>query len=344
MCFDRADGKLLWQRDVDLQGTGDHPPDQPVLLRLAGDRRRARDRQPRVGRPGLLRLRGQGALAVRRRQARAPLGQRLLADPLRRPVHPVVRPRRAAVPPRRQQEDRREGLGDARSRRRHRHHQQEVPRLLEHADHRPRRRPGPAHLRRARSSSRATTRRRARNCGRPSGPGTYCYSSPLFVDGLAIFGSRPGQARRHAATSARTGSSTGSAAMYISTAVIAGDYLYTYNDVGVPACYEWKTGKELWKDQIEERPGGTTAWGSPVHADGPHLHHRPATAPRPSSPPARSTSSCHQPPRRTHATPRSPSPAATSSSARTSTCGASKKVNPWRRPRRNEGALGGLEA
>ena len=57
-------------------------------------------------------------------------------------------------------------------------------------------------------------------------------------------------------------------AMYISTAVIAGDYLYTYNDVGVPGCYEWKTGKELWKDQIEERPGGTTAWGSPVHAAG----------------------------------------------------------------------------
>ena len=46
--------------------------------------------------------------------------------------------------------------------------------------------------------------------------------------------------------------------MYISTAVIAGDYLYTYNDVGVPGCYEWKTGKELWKDQIEKRPGGTT--------------------------------------------------------------------------------------
>ena len=56
--------------------------------------------------------------------------------------------------------------------------------------------------------------------------------------------------------------------MYISTAVIAGDYLYTYSNVGVPACYEWKTGKELWKGQIDVRPGGTDTWGSLVHADG----------------------------------------------------------------------------
>jgi hypothetical protein len=35
----------------------------------------------------------------------------------------------------------------------------------------------------------------------------------------------------------------------------------------VPQCYEWKTGKELWKSQIAQRPGGTEAWGSLVHAD-----------------------------------------------------------------------------
>lgn len=99
------------------------------------------------------------------------------------------------------------------------------------------------------------------------GPGTYCYSSPLFVDGTAIFGNmlvKLGGAGditkdtlRH-----RVG------AMYISSATIAGDYLYTYNDVGVPGCYEWKTGKELWKNQIDQRPGGGDAWGSPVHATG----------------------------------------------------------------------------
>jgi outer membrane protein assembly factor BamB len=56
--------------------------------------------------------------------------------------------------------------------------------------------------------------------------------------------------------------------MYISTAVVAGNHLYTYNNVGVPACHDWQTGEELWKDQIAARPGGTTAWGSPVYADG----------------------------------------------------------------------------
>lgn len=98
-----------------------------------------------------------------------------------------------------------------------------------------------------------------------SGPGNYCYSSPLFVDGVAVFGQDllklggtgdiSKQRLKHRVS-----------AMYISTAAVAGEYLYTYNGVGVPGCYEWKTGKELWNGQIESRPGGTTAWGSPVHA------------------------------------------------------------------------------
>jgi outer membrane protein assembly factor BamB len=100
-----------------------------------------------------------------------------------------------------------------------------------------------------------------------TGPGSYCYSSPLFVDGLAVFGQDLVQLGGTGDLSKqrlryRVGS------MYISTAVIAGDYLYGYNGVGVPTCHEWKTGKELWKDQIEQRPGGKTAWGSPVHAAG----------------------------------------------------------------------------
>jgi len=100
-----------------------------------------------------------------------------------------------------------------------------------------------------------------------SGPGTYCYSSPVVADGHAIFG-------RDLVKLGGTGDVTKDrpkhrvGSMYISTAVVVGDHLYTYNDVGVPACYEWRTGKELWKDQIQGRPGGTSAWGSPVHADG----------------------------------------------------------------------------
>jgi outer membrane protein assembly factor BamB len=100
-----------------------------------------------------------------------------------------------------------------------------------------------------------------------SGPGNYCYSSPLFVDGLAIFGDNVLQVGGAGDISkSRRKYRVGS--MYISTAVIVGDYLYTYNNVGVPGCHEWKTGLDVWKEQIDSRPGGSTAWGSPVHAGG----------------------------------------------------------------------------
>jgi len=100
-----------------------------------------------------------------------------------------------------------------------------------------------------------------------TGPGNYCYTSPLFVDGMAVYGD-------NLVKLGGTGDISKQrlkykvAGMYISSAVIASEHLYTYNNVGVPGCYEWKTGKELWKSQIETRPGGKTAWGSPVHAAG----------------------------------------------------------------------------
>lgn len=97
--------------------------------------------------------------------------------------------------------------------------------------------------------------------------GTYAYSSPLFVDDTAILG---GALVKLGGAGDITKSQLKHkvAGMYISTAVLSGDYLYTYNGVGVPACYEWKTGKELWKEQITDRPGGTDTWTSLVHAAG----------------------------------------------------------------------------
>lgn len=100
-----------------------------------------------------------------------------------------------------------------------------------------------------------------------TGPGSYCYSSPLHVDGTALFG-------RTILPLGGSGDLTKNRlkhqveSMYISTAVIDGDYLYTYSNVGVPGCCEWKTGTDVWKGKIDKRPGGTTAWGSPVLADG----------------------------------------------------------------------------
>ena len=51
----------------------------------------------------------------------------------------------------------------------------------------------------------------------------------------------------------------------IGSPVIVGDHLYILNDSGQPTCYELKSGKELW--DVKERPAGG-AWGSMVHAAG----------------------------------------------------------------------------
>lgn len=99
------------------------------------------------------------------------------------------------------------------------------------------------------------------------GPGTYCYHSPLFVDGLAIFGRDLVKLGGRGDIS-KDRMQHGVGAMFISTATIAGDYLYTYNDAGVPSCYEWATGADIWKGQFDKRPGGKAAWGSPIFAAG----------------------------------------------------------------------------
>ncbi|MBL8792819.1 MAG: PQQ-like beta-propeller repeat protein [Planctomycetia bacterium] len=97
--------------------------------------------------------------------------------------------------------------------------------------------------------------------------GGYSYPSPLYSDGVASFnGTLVKLGGTGDISKDQLKHQVGS--MYISTGVIAGDYLYTYNNVGVPSCYEWKTGKELWKDQIAKRPGGRETWGSLVHAAG----------------------------------------------------------------------------
>lgn len=51
----------------------------------------------------------------------------------------------------------------------------------------------------------------------------------------------------------------------IGSPVIIGEHLYILHESGVPACFELKTGKEVW--QVKERPAGG-AWGSMVHAAG----------------------------------------------------------------------------
>ena len=97
--------------------------------------------------------------------------------------------------------------------------------------------------------------------------GSYSYSSPIVADGHVIYGSAVLKLGG-AGDIIKQRLKVKVGAMYISTAVVQGDHLYSYNNVGVPACHEWKTGAELWKDQIAERPGGVETWGSLVHAAG----------------------------------------------------------------------------
>jgi hypothetical protein len=51
----------------------------------------------------------------------------------------------------------------------------------------------------------------------------------------------------------------------VGSGILVGGHVYMVDDIGVPHCYDVKTGKDLWKG--EKRVGELT-WGSMVHADG----------------------------------------------------------------------------
>ena len=95
--------------------------------------------------------------------------------------------------------------------------------------------------------------------------GNYGYTSPLVVDNLAVYGRNVialGDGEKPELLRYRVGG------MYISTAAVQGGFLYCYSGAGVGECFKLQTGDNLWKPQVKKRPGGKTAWGSPVYADG----------------------------------------------------------------------------
>ncbi len=51
----------------------------------------------------------------------------------------------------------------------------------------------------------------------------------------------------------------------VGSGIIIGEHVYILEETGVPHCYELTTGKEVW--QVEKRPPGAT-WSSMVHSDG----------------------------------------------------------------------------
>jgi outer membrane protein assembly factor BamB len=51
----------------------------------------------------------------------------------------------------------------------------------------------------------------------------------------------------------------------VGSGVIVGDYVYMVDETGPPRCFELKSGEEVWK---AKRPTSAVTWGSMVHADG----------------------------------------------------------------------------
>ena len=99
------------------------------------------------------------------------------------------------------------------------------------------------------------------------------YTSPLFADGIAVGMSGYGGAAL-AVKLGGGGDITKNRLWHhpkngqrIGTGVIVGDHLYMVDEPGTPHCYELATGKDVWQGQIEKRPAGG-AWGSMIHADG----------------------------------------------------------------------------
>ncbi|HZZ76865.1 MAG TPA: PQQ-binding-like beta-propeller repeat protein [Gemmataceae bacterium] len=103
------------------------------------------------------------------------------------------------------------------------------------------------------------------------GLGNLAYTSPLVANGIAVAMSGyhgPALAVKLGGTGDitkdRLWHHTKGIPQRIGSGVIVGEHLYMLSENGTPQCFEIKTGHEVWK--AERAPEG--AWGSMVHADG----------------------------------------------------------------------------
>jgi outer membrane protein assembly factor BamB len=104
------------------------------------------------------------------------------------------------------------------------------------------------------------------------GLSSYCYTSPLFGNGIAVQMSGFGGSAL-AVKLGGDGDITASRlwlhptnTQRVGSGMIVGDHVYIVEENGVPHCYEALTGKEVW--QIDKRPSGGPTWGSMVHVEG----------------------------------------------------------------------------
>lgn len=105
------------------------------------------------------------------------------------------------------------------------------------------------------------------------GLNSYCYTSPLFGDGVAVGMSGYGGSAI-AVKLGGTGDITANRlwqhpknTQRVGSGMVLNGHVYMVDENGVPHCYELMTGVDQWK--LDKRPGsGASTWGSMVHADG----------------------------------------------------------------------------
>lgn len=105
------------------------------------------------------------------------------------------------------------------------------------------------------------------------GLNSYCYTSPLYADGVAVMMAGYGGSAL-AVKLGGAGDITASrlwlhpkATQRVGSGVIVGGHAYMMDENGVPHGYDLETGTDHWK--LDKRPGsGASTWGSMVHVDG----------------------------------------------------------------------------
>lgn len=100
----------------------------------------------------------------------------------------------------------------------------------------------------------------------------FCYTSPLYGNGRAVAMS----GYTGAALGVKLGGSGNITAnrlwlhpqniQRVGSGMLIGSHVYIVEENGVPHCYNVETGEEVWR--VKQRPGGGTTWGSIVHAEG----------------------------------------------------------------------------
>jgi len=105
------------------------------------------------------------------------------------------------------------------------------------------------------------------------GLNSYCYTSPLYGDGIAVGMAGYGGSAL-AVKLGGTGDITSNRlwlhptnTQRVGSGMVVDRHVYMVDENGVPHCYDLQTGEEKWN--VTKRPGGgATTWGSMIHADG----------------------------------------------------------------------------